>query len=239
MRRIPLLMFLLIAVNGCAGNDLIVQRQSSMEGRLEQIMQAHNSAKAEYASVAVQLQTLKELSARQAAAEKEQVAKYEDLQLRVKILTSRLAQLEATARQSATIELVNQEGIGAGHEESVQAAYMKAFGLFSANNYSAAAEAFDSFIAVYPESEYAANARYWLGECYFTQGHYKKALDSYTRVLETNPAPKREAEVRLRIGMSWYRLDMPEKGAEALRQLIKKYPGSEAAVKAEQQLAAK
>lgn len=236
MRRTSLFLFLFAGLTGCAGNDLLVQRQGSMEGRLEQIMQAHNSAKADYAAVAVQMQELKEQSARQAAAETELLAKYEALQLRVKILTGRLAQLESTAKQSATIEVVNQESLVAGREESVQAAYMKAFGLFSANNYRAAAEGFDSFIAAYPESEYTANARYWLGECHFSEGRYKEALDSFARVLEMNPAPKRDAEAMLRIGQAWYRLDTPVKGAVVLRRLIEKYPGSDEAVKAQQQL---
>ena len=236
MRRFSLVLFLFTGLTGCAGNDLLVQRQGSMEGRLEQIMQAHNSAKTDFAAVAAQMQALKEQSARQATAEKELLVKYEALQDRVRLLANRLAQVESTARQSATIEVVNQGSIAAGREESVQAAYMKAFGLFSANNYRAAAEAFDAFIAAYPESEYAANARYWLGECHFSEGRYKEAIDSFTRVLELNPVPKRDAEAMLRIGLAWYRLDTPAKGAAVLRQLIVKYPGSEAAVKAGQQL---
>ena len=236
MRPISLLLFLFAGLTGCAANDLLVQRQSSMEGRLEQVMQAHNSAKADFAAVIAQMQGLKEQSARQAAAEKELLAKHEALQLRVNILTNRLAQVESTARQSATIELVNQESSTAGREESVQAAYMKAFGLFSANNYGAAAEAFDAFIAAYPESEYAANARYWLGECHFNEGRYREAIDSFARVQEMNPAPKRDAEAMLRIGLAWYRLDTPAKGAAALQRLIEKYPGSDAAVKAQRQL---
>jgi len=236
VRRISLYLFLFAGLTGCAGNDLLVQRQGSMEGRLEQIMLAHNSAKADYAAVAVQVKELKEQSAKRVAAENELLAKYDALQLRVNILTSRLAQVESAARQSATIEVVNQESTVAGRDESVQAAYMKAFGLFSANNYTAAAEGFDSFIAAYPESEYAANARYWLGECHFSEGRYREAIDSFARVLELNPDPKRDAEAMLRIGLAWYRLDTPAKGSLVLRRLIEKYPDSDAAVKAGQQL---
>jgi tol-pal system protein YbgF len=206
-----------------------------MEGRLEQIMQAQNSAKSEIAAVAAKVQAFQEQSARQAAFEKELLAKYELLENRLKIVSSRLLQLEPAERQSATIELVNQ-GSAEGHEESVQAAYIKAFGLYSANSTSAAAEAFNAFIAAYPESEYAANARYWLGECYFSLGRYNEAIDSFSRVLEMNPVPKRAADTMLRIGTAWYRLDDPAKGAAALRLLRDKYPESEAADMAGKQL---
>jgi len=236
VRRIFLFLFVFAGLAGCAENDLIVQRQSSMEGRLEQIMQSHNSTKADVAAIAAQMQLLREQSARQAASEKELLSKSELLQGRVDILTARLAQVEATAKESAAIELVNQESIAEGREESVQAAYMKAFGLFSANNHSDAAEAFSAFIAAYPESEYAANARYWLGECYFSEGRYKEAIDSFSRVLEMSPAPKRGSEAMLKIGLAWYRLDNAIQGAAALRLLVEKYPLSEAAGQARQKL---
>ena len=236
MQRISLFLLLLASLTGCAGNDLIVQRQSSMEGRLEQIMQAHKSAKTDIAAVAAQMQELKEHATRQAASEKELLARYEALQERVKIISNRLALLESAARKASTIELVNQESVAEGREESVQAAYMKAFGLFSGNSYSAAAEAFNAFIASYPESEYAVNARYWLGECYFSLGRDKEAIETFTRVLDMNPAPNRSADAMYRVGLAWYSLDNPSKGAAALKLLLEKYPGSEAAGPAAKQL---
>jgi len=229
LRRIYLILILSANLAGCAGNDLLVQRQSIMEGRLEQIMQAQNAAKTEIAVLASQMQEFKDLSTRQSAADKELLARCERLQERLDIISSRLVQAESAAKQSAMIELVNQDSNPGDSEESAQAAYIKAFGLYSANNYTDAAEAFNAFIAAYPESEYAANARYWLGECYFTLGRYKESIDSLSRVLEMNPAPKRAADTMLRIGSAWYHLDDSAKGAAALRLLIEKYPGSEAA----------
>ena len=236
MRRIYFMLLLAANLAGCAGNDLLVQRQGSMEGRLEQIMQAQNSAQGEIAALAAQVQALKEQSARQAASEKELLARYDLLQDRLKIVSNRLLQLEPAEREPATIELVNQGSVPEGREESVQAAYIKAFGLYSANNYSQAAEAFNAFIAAHPESEYAANARYWLGECFFSLGRYPEAIDSFSRALEMNPAPKRAADTMLRIGTAWYRLDDPAKASATLRLLIEQYPGSEAAHTAAKQL---
>lgn len=236
MRRICFILFFCANLAGCAGNDLLVQRQSSMEGRLEQVMQAQNSAKIEIAAVAVQIQELKSQFSRQGAVEKELLDKYELQQGKLKVISNRLEQVESAAKQSATIELVNQDSIPEGRDESVQAAYIKAFGLYSANNYTAAAEAFNSFITTYPESEYAANARFWLGECYFTLGRHKEALDSFSRVLEMNPAPKRAADTMLKIGTAWSLLGDPAKGAAVLHLLIEKYPGSEAADIAGKQL---
>ena len=236
MRKTPYYLLFCLSLTACAGNDLLVQRQSGMEGRLEQVMQAQNSTKADLAGFTSQLLELKEQMARQAAAAKELQADNDALRERVKILSHRIEQLDRSVKQPATIELVNQESVAGGREESVQAAYMKAFGLFSANSYKAAAEAFNAFIASYPESEYAANASYWLGECYFSEGLYKEAIDSFVKVLDMKPSAKRGSEAMLRIGLAWYGLNDPARGGVVLRGVLEKYPGSEAAVKSKEQL---
>jgi tol-pal system protein YbgF len=236
VRRLPLLFLLPAALSACAGNDVIVQRQGSMEGRLEQMMQAQNSSKSEITGLSLQVKELRDQVAKHAAAENEARERNEALQSRLKMLTHRLEQLEAPARQPATIELVNRETGTAGREDSVQAEYMKAFGLFSTDNYAAAADAFSSFIADYPESEYAANARFWLGECYFSTGRYREAVDTFTKVLDSQPSARRAAEAMLRIGLSWQKLDDQIKSKAALRTVVEKYPESEAASQARQHL---
>ena len=235
MRRLSLLMLMCAALTGCAANDAFVQRQSSMEGRLEQIMQAQNSTKAELAELSLQFKELKSQVAKQAASGNDAKPQYELLQEQLRTLGNRLEQVESS-RRTSVIELVNQESLPEGREESVQAAYMKAFGLFSANSFKAAAEAFEAFIASYPESEYASNARYWLAECLYSEERYKEAIDSFTKVLESKPSEKRGSDAMVKIGLAWYKLKDQEKGDVALRTLIEKYPQSEAALQAREQL---
>lgn len=228
-------MLIAAALTGCAANDAFVQRQSSMEGRLEQIMQTQNSTKAELAALTLQLKDLQTQVGKMAASEKDTRSKNDLLQDRLSDLSKKLEQMEVP-RHSSVIELVNQDSPPESREESVQAAYMKAFGLFSANSFRAAADAFEAFIASYPESEYASNARYWLAECYFSDERYKEAVVSFTKVLESRPSEKRGSDAMLKAGLSWYKLDDQEKGDLALRALIEKYPQSEAALKAREQL---
>lgn len=237
MRRFFLLLVPTI-LTACAGNDVIVQRQGSMEGRLEQIMQAQNNGKNELAALAVQVKELRESLARQTAAAREAQDRYEALHSRVKILANRLEQVEAP-RLPATIELVNRDNASAGRDEAVQAEYMKAFGLFSANNYAAATDAFTGFIASYPESEYAANARFWLAECYFSTHRYQEAIDTFSKVLDLKPSSGRAATALLRTGLAWKSLGEPAKSTTAFRTVVDTYPESEAAVQARQQLGSK
>lgn len=235
MRLFPFMPVACLLLAGCAGSDYLVQRQGSMEGRINQIMQSQNGTMAQLAEMSLQIKELKEQVARQAAAEKIRAADHTALQEKVQMLSRRLERKEADAAspQVARIELVNNENQGESREEKVQSAYMMAFGLFSSNKYDAAAEAFTAFIDAYPESEYAANARYWLGECHFAAGRYKPAIDAFAKVL---PSDKRGADAMLKTGLAWYGLNEREKGQATLKALMEKFPGSGAAAKAAEKL---
>jgi len=235
VRLFPFIPVACLFLAGCAGSDYLVQRQGSMEGRINQIMQSQNGTTAQLAELSLQIRELKEQVARQAAAEKILAADHAALQEKVQMLSRRLERKEADAasQQVARIELVNHENEGESREEKVQSAYMRAFGLFSSNKYDAAAEAFTAFIEAYPESEHAANARYWLGECHFAAGRYKPAIDAFAKVLS---ADKRGADAMLKTGLAWYGLNEREKGQAVLKALLEKFPGSEAAAKAAEKL---
>lgn len=238
MRFLPYVSLACLLMAGCAGGDLLVQRQGSMEGRINQMMQTQNIATTQLAEMSLQIRELKEQVARQGAAEKAAATELAELKEKVTLLFRRMERSEATSSPTAAarIELVNRDAGEEGREERVQAAYMRAFGLFSANNYDAAAAAFADFISSYPESEHAANARYWLGECHFAAGRFKQAIEAFARVLEMNPSPGRGADAMLKTGLSWYGLKEGEKGRATLRALVEKYPGSEAAARAGEEL---
>jgi len=235
VRLFPFMPVACLFLAGCAGSDYLVQRQGSMEGRINQIMQSQNGTTAQLAEMSVQIRELKEQAARHAAADKLLAADHAALQEKVQMLSRRLERKDADAAstQVARIELVNQQNEGESREEKVQSAYMRAFGLFSSNRYDAAAEAFTAFIEAYPESEHAANARYWLGECHFAAGRYNQAIDAFAKVLSSD---KRGADAMLKTGLAWYGLNEREKGQAVLKALLEKFPGSEAAAKAAETL---
>jgi tol-pal system protein YbgF len=236
LSSVPLVCLLLA---GCAGSDLIVQRQGTMEGRINQMMQTQNGTSVQVAELSLQVKELKEQVAKQALAGKAAAAEIAALQEQVQRLSRRAERSEAETATSAAarIEVVNSGTGGESREEKIQSAYMRAFGLFSANNYDAAAVAFADFIASYPESEDAANARYWLGECHFAAGRYPQAIEAFAKVLDTRPSATRGADALLKTGLSWFELKDNDKGRATLRALLEKYPGSEAAARATEELA--
>ena len=64
-----------------------------------------------------------------------------------------------------------------------QDAYSKAFALLKEGQYKQSIVAFEKFKASYPNSKYADNAQYWLGEASYVSRDYKKALTEFQQLI--------------------------------------------------------
>ena len=89
----------------------------------------------------------------------------------------------------------------------------------------------------YPESVHVPNAIYWVGTAKFALKDYKGALGSYQKLLKISPATPKAAEVLLKIAGCQQELKQTAAANKTLKQLIAKYPTSEAAAEAKKLLA--
>lgn len=123
------------------------------------------------------------------------------------------------------------------HDISAQnRAFEAAYGLFKGGSHANAALAFQEFLNKYPDSVHVSNAHYWLGKALFALDDYQGALDTYQGLLKAFPTHK-AADVLLGIAECQQALEQNASAKKTLKQLIAKYPSSEAALKAEELLA--
>ena len=221
-----------LAASGCGTNDIIIKKQTEMEARLEQLIQGNAGTNARLAEMTLELKELRSQVKANSADLAELKPGYQELKSSV----AGVSQKADGKASPAKIVVVNKGSVPGDRESVEQDAYMKAFGLFSSNDYKGAIEAFEAFIATYPASEYAGNARYWIGECYYTQGDYERALDAFNKVIELYPGGKKASDAMLKVGFSLIGLNQPEKARKALEALVEKYPKSHAAAKARERL---
>ncbi len=219
-----------LALSACANNDVIVKKQAEMEARLEQLVQGNAAATARLAEMANEV---KDLQA-QVKANSTVLEELKSASKRQDALPA--AAPSRSAPQSPRIEVVNTDAVPADRETTAQDAYMKAFGLFSANSYNDAVMAFESFIRSYPNSEYAGNAQYWIGECYYTQHDFPQAMEAFNKVIEKYPTGNKVPDAMLKIGLTYISMNDPAKARVALQSLLDKYPRSQAAAKARERL---
>jgi len=108
--------------------------------------------------------------------------------------------------------------------EGEKAAYDQAFQSLKDLKYAEAAEQFLTFVNVYPESEYADNAQYWLGESYYVTRNYDIALEAFQGLLAGYPDSPKIADSLLKIGYTHYELKQWDQARAALTQVQEQYP---------------
>lgn len=116
--------------------------------------------------------------------------------------------------------------------------YEAAHGLFKAGKYSQSADAFDKFLATYPDSKYAPNAQYWLGYAYFSQKNYKAAITAQQKLLQHYPEHQKAPDAMYNIANSQIQLADIDGARQTLKSLLAKYPMSDTAPLAKKRLAA-
>jgi len=114
--------------------------------------------------------------------------------------------------------------------------YSAAFDLLKEGQYSKSISAFEAFLQSYPDSKYADNAQYWLGEANYVSRQYKTALDSFQTLIAKYPESSKISGARLKIGYTYYELKNWSAARDALMQVVKLYPDTTVASKANDRL---
>ncbi|MDO8293431.1 MAG: tol-pal system protein YbgF [Gallionella sp.] len=116
-------------------------------------------------------------------------------------------------------------------------AFEAAYGLFKGGSHENAAKAFQEFLNKYPKSVHVPNANYWLGNAQFALKDYKSALGTYQGLLKAFSGTPKAAEVLFNIAGCQQELKQGAAAQKTLKQLVAKYPNSEAAGKAKKLIA--
>jgi tol-pal system protein YbgF len=85
---------------------------------------------------------------------------------------------------------------------------------------------FQELIEKYPKSERADNAQFWIGEIYYREKWYEKAILEYQKVIENYPQGNKVPASLLKQGLAFLNLGDSTNSRIILEELIKKYPES-------------
>lgn len=224
------------ALTGCAANDLVVKRQSEAEAKIEHLIQSGKKNEQRQNEFAAQLQGLDDRFRSTAGQIKGLQDTIQELRASQDELKARLA-LQAQQAATPKVEVVNPATPSKNVRDSGPPAdYLKAFGLYSANNFSAAIESFEAFHKANPQSDYAANALYWIGECHYSLSDLPKAKEAFFKVAGSYPNSPKAPDSLLKLGYTLAAMKEKEKALSIFENLIKSYPSSPAAIKARERL---
>jgi tol-pal system protein YbgF len=114
--------------------------------------------------------------------------------------------------------------------------YTSAKQAYDKGDLNAAREGFQKLLKEFPKSENADNAQFWIGEIYYREKWYEKAILEYQTVIEKYPKGNKVTASLLKQGFAFFNLGDKSNARLILSELIKKYPKSNEAKIAERKL---
>jgi tol-pal system protein YbgF len=166
---------------------------------------------------------IEELAHQVSNAQKQQKDLYADLDVRIRKLEPQQQTIDG--RQTEVLP-------------SEKKTYDTAFALVTSGDYKGAIDALQDFIKRFPNSAYAANAQYWLGNAYYAQRDYKNSIAAQEVVVNTYKDSPKAPDAMLNIASNYIDLKDKKNARKTLQQLMKAFPESSAAQTAKDRLAA-
>jgi len=161
----------------------------------------------------------------------------DELKVRLSKVTKQLEDMQA-AQQSLAASQAQQQ---AQQQAQAQAPppdvlYNNALRDYNGGKNDLALQEFSDYIKFYPNTDYAGNCYFYLGELQFKQANYQQAVQNYDQVLQNFPSGNKAAAAQLRKGFALIELGKQDDGVAELRHLIQRYPHSTEAVQARERL---
>ena len=104
--------------------------------------------------------------------------------------------------------------------------YTSAKQAFDQGDFETARTGFSKIITEYPTSQHADNAQFWIGEIYYREKWYEKAILEYQKVIENYPKGNKVPASLLKQGFAFLSLGDKANARLILNELAKKYPST-------------
>ena len=223
-------------------NDTVGKLNGTMSGLQKSVqdVQANSGARLDTMSTQVQglSDNLEEIKSRLGKLNQQLV----DLQNTVQSLDAKIsggttppgsvptASPGAAAVQPAAVAAPSAGGAMAsagGPPPSADTLYSNGLRDITSGKYDLARSEFEDYLKYYGDTDLASNAQFYLGEIAYTQKQYSQSVSEYDKVLTNYPKSFKLAPARLKKGMALLELGQKSQGIKELREVVKRYPGTE------------
>ena len=114
--------------------------------------------------------------------------------------------------------------------------YSQGLSYYNGGQWDLSIQSFQDYLKYYKDTDRASNAQFYIGECYYSQGDYNRAIEAYDLCSEKYPTGNKAAAAQLKKGFALLALDQKTAGIRELRSLIQRFPDSQEAELARQRL---
>ena len=169
----------------------------------------------------------------------------QDVQARVEKLSQQLTDMQNLLQSiDAKVSGASPAGAASGAAMapaatppiSADTLYQNALRDLTSGKYDLSRQEFSDYIKNFPENDLASNAQFYLGEIAYAQDDFKSAIAAYDTVLAKYPKSFKLAASLLKKGMAEIDLGLKTSATRDLREVVRRFPGSDEARRAEAKL---
>jgi tol-pal system protein YbgF len=121
----------------------------------------------------------------------------------------------------------SSSAVPTGPAPSADTLYSNGLRDITSGKYDLARSEFENYLKYYADTDLASNAQFYLGEIFYKQKQYVDAVAAYDKVLTAYPKSFKLGPARLRKGMALIELGQKTAGIRELREVVKRFPGSD------------
>ncbi len=151
-----------------------------------------------------------------------------------KEIEAKLHEAPKASRAEPQEEITSKEELSS--LDATEALYNNAMVTYDRKEFAAAREKFKAFLAVYPTGELSDNAQFWIGESYYFEKNYEKAIIAYDDVLKKFSKGDKIPAAMLKQALCWVELGDKTFARSLLERVIKEHPHTQQAKIAEEKL---
>ena len=151
-----------------------------------------------------------------------------------KEMEAKLNEVSKASRAQPKREPPSQREVSS--QEAMEALYKNAKQTYARKDFTAAREKFRAFLAVYPKGELSDNAQFWIGESFYSEKDYEKAIIAYDDVLKKFPKGDKVPSALLKQALCWLELGDKTFARSLLKRVIKEHPRTQQAKIAKEKL---
>jgi tol-pal system protein YbgF len=220
------------------GMRTIVDQTNSSLGKIEgtmgalqksvQDVQANSGARLDTMSTQVQglSDNLEEIKSRLGKLNQQLV----DLQNSVQSVDAKIsgaAPAPATGTANPTALTGGSSAVPSGGAPSADTLYSNGLRDITSGKYDLARSEFQDYLKYYADTDLASNAQFYLGEIAYSQKQFSQSVAEYDKVLSNYPKSFKLAPARLKKGMALIELGQKTSAVRELREVVRRYPGTE------------
>ena len=225
--------------------DNVNKLSSSMNAIQKSVQDTQANSGARLDSMSTQLQglsdNLEEIKSRMGKLNQQLV----DLQSAVQSIDAKVpgaggtpasASPSGTATPTSSIGSTPSSGSASSSAPSADMLYSNGLRDITSGKYDLARQEFQDYLKYYGKTDLASNAQFYLGEIAYSQKQYQDAVAEYDKVITGYPKSFKLEPAHLKKGLALINLGQKNSGVRELRDVIRKYPGTEEDRRAREEL---